>query len=64
MQWDNFGIYENCFVKILQDSCDDGRKIEMLDDLPGIGIPVASAILHFIKPDRFPIVDFRTVEAL
>ncbi len=35
-----------------------------LDNLNGIGIPVASTILHFIYPKVFPIVDFRTIEVL
>jgi hypothetical protein len=30
----------------------------------GIGTPVASTILHFMYPDRFPIMDVRTVEVL
>lgn len=38
--------------------------IEEFDNLPGIGIPVASTILHFIYPKDFPIVDFRTIEVL
>lgn len=32
--------------------------------LPGVRMPVASTILHFIYPKRFPIVDYRTVETL
>lgn len=30
----------------------------------GFGVPVASTILHYIFPDRFPIIDIRTAEAL
>lgn len=40
------------------------NKIKKLDDLPGVGIPVASTILHFLDPDNIPIVDRRTIEVL
>jgi len=30
----------------------------------GFGVPVASTVLHFIFPDRFPIIDIRTAEML
>ena len=30
----------------------------------GFGVPVASTVLHFIMPDRFPIIDIRTAETL
>ena len=40
---------------------------EIIDDLvnsQGIGFPMASAILKFIKPDIFPIIDVRAFRAL
>lgn len=40
------------------------QNMRILDNLPGVGVPIASTILHFVRPDKFPIVDFRTVEAL
>jgi len=40
------------------------EKLRILDDLYGIGVPVASTILHFIYPDTFPIMDIRVTEAL
>jgi len=40
------------------------KTIEDFDNLPGVGIPVASTILHFMYPKDFPIVDFRTIEVL
>ena len=52
--------YKNTFTKILSVE----NKLEKLDDLFGIGVPIASTVLHFIYPDDYPIVDFRTVEAL
>lgn len=65
VRWDNFNIYENAFRNVLQlPDEQDEQKIMVLDNLPGIGIPVASTILHFMYPNVFPIIDFRTVEAL
>ncbi len=65
VRWNNFNIYENAFRNVLQlPDEQDEQKIMVLDYLPGIGIPVASTILHFMYPNVFPIVDFRTVEAL
>lgn len=40
------------------------NKLEKLKGIYGIGISIASCILHFIYPDDYPIVDVRTVEAL
>lgn len=65
VQWDNFNIYDNAFRNVLQLPDEQNElKVMVLDNLPGIGIPVASTILHFMYPNFFPIVDFRTVEAL
>ena len=33
-------------------------------ELDGIGAPIGSTILHFIYPDKFPIMDVRTCESL
>lgn len=30
----------------------------------GFGIPVASTVLHFVFPNKFPIIDIRTIETL
>lgn len=46
-------------IKILIECDNNGRK-----KLPGIGIPVASTILHFRCPLAIPIIDRRTVEVL
>jgi hypothetical protein len=62
VKWKNFGKYKKAFRTAL--SSWEDQKIAILDDLPGVGIPMASTILHFIYPKIFPIVDFRTVEAL
>jgi len=38
--------------------------LETLQKLHGVGLPVASAILTAINPERFTIIDFRALEAL
>ena len=40
------------------------NKLEKLIGIFGIGVSIGSCILHFIYPDDYPIVDFRTIEAL
>ncbi len=40
------------------------KVIESLVDSQGIGFPMASAILKFIKPSVFPIIDVRAYRAL
>lgn len=40
------------------------ETIENLVDSQGIGYPMASAILKFIRPDVFPIIDVRAYRAL
>lgn len=30
----------------------------------GFGVPVASTVLHFVFPNKFPIIDIRTIETL
>ncbi|SIO67986.1 hypothetical protein SAMN05444172_4688 [Burkholderia sp. GAS332] len=45
----------------------DNRVKDVIDDLvlsQGIGFPMASAILKFIKPTLFPIIDVRAYRAL
>jgi hypothetical protein len=43
---------------------DDPGKLQALDDVPGIGIPIASAILTVFYPKRFTVLDFRAWETL
>lgn len=62
VNWDNYHKYDEVFRIALQAPKD--KKIEILIDLSGVGVPFASTILHFIYPKIFPIVDFRTVEVL
>ncbi|MBZ0301562.1 MAG: hypothetical protein K8J31_17585 [Anaerolineae bacterium] len=39
-------------------------RIEVLTLLDGVSWPVASAILHFVHPEPYPILDFRTMWSL
>lgn len=62
IEWNIFSKYETNIQEILAPECKN--KMAILDKLPGIGPAVAATILHFTFPDKFPIYDFRTVEAL
>lgn len=42
----------------------DKDKIKILDQLKGVGIPVASAILTIVHPKEYCIIDYRTWRAL
>jgi len=39
-------------------------KIESLQISYGVSYPIASTILHFAFPNRYPIMDFRVIESL
>ncbi len=62
INWSDYRIYQKAFRQVL--SIDEDERMEVLVALPGIGAPIASAILHFIFPSVFPIYDFRTTETL
>jgi len=62
LDWDNFEEYEKIFKKILE--LPKENKLAKLTKLAGFGVSISSAILHFIYPNEFPIIDFRTVETL
>ena len=40
------------------------ERIASLLTLYGVSYPVASTILHFASPDKYPIMDFRVIESL
>jgi hypothetical protein len=42
----------------------DDLRLRVLTLLNGVGVPVASTILHFAFPDRYPIMDIRAVTTL
>jgi hypothetical protein len=58
----DYRIYKNGIKRCLSET--DDNKLSVLVELPGIGAPIGSTILHFIYPDSFPIMDVRTCEAL
>jgi ribosomal protein S8 len=43
---------------------DEKKRIESLDSLRGVGYPIASTILHFAFPHKYPIMDFRVIRSL
>ena len=43
---------------------EDRLRIEVLTLLDGVQWPVASAILHFVFPEKYPILDFRALWSL
>lgn len=45
-------------------SNDEFFKVTSLQELKGVGWPVASVILHYAHPDRYTILDFRALESL
>ena len=64
----NYNLYESAFKEI-SDLKDEEKikfymKTKERKKLPGILEPIASTILHFMYPDKFPIRDVRTVETL
>jgi hypothetical protein len=45
-------------------STDEVTRVTHLLTLDGVGVPVASALLHFAFPERYPILDFRALHTL
>ena len=58
-----YGPYSDAF-RLAHSTKEVMKKLKYLIALPGIGVPVASTILHFMEPADIPINDFRTVEIL
>jgi len=64
VELDKFDQYAEAIKRCANKSILEEEKLAILDDLRGIGVPVASTILHFMFPKTFPIMDVRTVEVL
>ncbi len=43
---------------------DERERMDALLKLDGVGVPTASALLHFAFPDEYPILDVRALESL
>ncbi len=43
---------------------DEGKRMEALTSLAGVGVPTASALLFFAFPNDYPILDRRALESL
>ena len=52
------------FVRLAYDTANRRTKLWILTSLEGWGIPMASTMLHFLHPNRFPIVDYRVLQVL
>ena len=50
--------------ELVIDSKEVQEIIERLIECTGVGMPLASAVLKFIRPDVFPIIDVRAYRAL
>lgn len=48
----------------LDDDTPDKFRIDILRTLDGVGVPLASSLLSAVYPERFAIMDARTVGAL
>jgi len=66
----HYSSIQNCNDRVKQISqfsfsTRDGKaKIESLDSLVGVEYPIASTILHFAFPHKYPIMDFRVIWSL
>jgi hypothetical protein len=59
---------DNCTVKSISGfsflTRSERARIESLFVFKGVNWPTASTILHFAFPDKYPILDFRVLEAI
>jgi len=51
-------------TRLAYELTNDRIKLHILQLLKGVGVPVASTILHFLQPDIFAIFDTRVLESL
>jgi len=51
-------------LRIAASATTERAAVAVLCGLHGVGVPVASAILTAIHPDRYTVIDFRALEAL
>jgi len=60
----NDGDFVREVTELAFQQSDDRLGLHILMALDSVGMPVASALLHFAFPDRYPILDFHVVSAL
>lgn len=58
------GLSPNKIMSRVHDISSDREKMKFLADIPGIGTPIASAILTVCYPNRFTVIDYRAWETL
>lgn len=62
VKWEDFGLYQIAIKYALE--VPDRLKLSLLCGLEGVDIAVASTILNFMYPDKFPIIDYRVTQVL
>ena len=55
---------ESATRRALAAETDERKRMEALTELRGVGVPTASALLHFASPEAYPILDVRALESL
>lgn len=60
----NHEEYVRAVTSLALHTANERLRIEALTLLDGVGWPTASVILHFYHPERYPILDFRTLWSL
>jgi hypothetical protein len=55
---------ETITARALDGVVSEHERMASLLELRGVGVPSASALLHFAFPDRYPILDVRALESL
>ena len=51
-------------TRVAFETRDETRRLRVLLALPGVGLAVASVVLHFAEPARYPVYDVRVRAAL
>lgn len=62
VDWDDFQLYETAIKYALE--VPDRLKLSLLCGLEGVDIAVASTVLNFMYPNKFPIIDYRVTQVL
>jgi thermostable 8-oxoguanine DNA glycosylase len=58
------GLSPNELMSRVHDISNNREKMQFLANIPGIGTPIASAILTVCYPERFTVIDYRAWETL